>query len=176
MSRAFVKDDAWEDPVVAPRAPLPPGVPNYVTPRGLALLHEEAAELDAARSRLEADATLDDGVRRRRASVIAQRRSDLAARIASAQPVDPATGAAQGDTVRFGRRVTLRDDGELETFRIVGVDEADPEAGRLAFTVPLAQAVLGKQVGDVVTLRAAGGERRLTIVAVDDLPDLAPEN
>jgi transcription elongation factor GreB len=173
MSRAFVKDDDWEDPVVASRAPLPPGAPNYVTPRGLALLHEEASELDAARARLEADAALDDGVRRRRASVLAQRMRELASRISTAQVVDPRATAAGADAaVRFGATVTLRarsgpDAGEVERLQIVGVDEADPEEGRIAFTVPIAQAVLGNRVGDVVQLRAAGGERRLEIVAVE---------
>jgi len=177
MSRAFVKDDDWEDPVVAPRPPLPPGAPNYVTPRGLALLHDEASKLEAARSRLEADASLDDGVRRRRASVLAQRMRELASRIATAQVVDPrATAAAGGaDTVRFGATVTLRarsglDEGEIERLQIVGVDEADPEQGRIAFTVPMAQAVLGKRVGDTVLLRAAGGERELEIAGVEYAP------
>jgi transcription elongation factor GreB len=174
MSRAFVKDDDWEDPVVAPRPPLPPGAPNYVTPRGRVLLQEEMAALDTERARLEADTTLDDGVRRRRASALAQRMRELTSRIATAQVVDPrATAAAGGaDTVRFGATVTLRarsgpDAGEVERLQIVGVDEADPEQGRIAFTVPMAQVVLGKRIGDTVLLRAAGGERSLEITAVD---------
>ena len=176
MSRAFVKDDAWEDPVVAPRAPLPPGFPNYVTPRGLALLQAEAAGLEAARAALEADASLEDDLRRRRASVLAQRARELASRIAIAQVVDPhATAAGAAETVRFGATVTLRavagpDAGEVERLQIVGVDEADPEEGRIAFTVPMAQAVLGKKVGDTVALRAAGGERRLEITGVEYAP------
>lgn len=173
MSRAFVKDDAWEDPVVAPRAPLPPGSPNYVTPRGLALLQAEMHELEAARAALEADASLDDGVRRRRGSVVTQRTRELADRIATAQLVDPrATAAGVGATVRFGATVTLRSlagsgAGESERLQIVGVDEADPEEGRIAFTVPIAQAVLGKTLGDTVVLHAAGGQRRLEITGVD---------
>jgi transcription elongation factor GreB len=177
VSRAFVKDDPWEDPVVAPRAPLPPGAPNYVTPRGLALLQAEQAERDAARARLEADVALEDDVRRRRASVLAQRMRELASRIATAQVIDPrATAAAGGaDTVRFGATVTLRarsgpDEGEVERLQIVGVDEADPEQGRIAFTVPMAQAVLGKKVGDTVLLRAAGGDRVLEITGLEYTP------
>ena len=173
MSRAFVKDDAWEDPVVAPRAPLPPGAPNYVTPRGLALLHSEMHELEAARSALEADVALDDDVRRRRATGLAQRIRELADRIATAQVVDPRTTAAgAGATVRFGATVTLRSlagpgAGESERLQIVGVDEADPEGGRIAFTVPISQAVLGKTAGEIVVLHAAGGQRTLEITAVE---------
>jgi transcription elongation factor GreB len=170
MSRAFVKDDAWEDPVVAPRAPLPPGASNYVTPRGLALLLAERDELDAAHARIEADATLDDGLKRRRGGAVAQRTRELAGRIASAQVVDPrVTAEGAGGTVRFGATVTLRGtgDGEVERLQIVGVDEADPESGSVAFLVPLAQAILGKAVGDTVAVYAAGGTRMLEILAVE---------
>lgn len=173
MSRAFVKDDAWEDPVVAPRAPLPPGAPNYVTPHGLALLQAEMHELEAARAALEADVALDDGVRRRRGSVVTQRTRELADRLATAQVVDPRTTAAgAGATVRFGATVTLRTvagpaAGEVERLQVVGVDEADPERGSIAFLVPLAQAILGKRVGDTVRFRTAGGERTLEITVVE---------
>ena len=64
MSRAFVKDESWEEPVVAPRAPLPDGVPNYVTPRGLQLLRDEQATLEAGRQAIEADPALDDALGR----------------------------------------------------------------------------------------------------------------
>jgi hypothetical protein len=50
---------------------------------------------------------------------------------------------------------------------IVGVDEADPAAGLVAFVAPLARALLGHRVSDVVTVRAPGGEDRLEILSVD---------
>ena len=47
MSKAFTREDEGEPaPLVSPRAPLPDGVPNYVTARGLARLEAELAELD----------------------------------------------------------------------------------------------------------------------------------
>jgi transcription elongation GreA/GreB family factor len=50
--------------------------------------------------------------------------------------------------VQFGRTVDLeRDDGRLQTFRIVGEDEADPASGSVSYVSPLAQALLGKQGG-----------------------------
>jgi transcription elongation factor GreB len=64
VSKAFTKDDAWEEPVVPPRAPLPEGIPNYVTPRGLALLHRELAQLKTERQRI--DHETDETERRRR--------------------------------------------------------------------------------------------------------------
>ena len=173
MSKAFTKDDAWEEPVVAARAPLPPGVPNYVTPRGLALLRGELAALEES-ARLLDVARSDEDEQRRQRAVIGQRLGELAERIASAQLVDPARQAH--DTVRFGATVTLRDasdawPGDARRLQIVGVDEADPAAGRVAFTAPIARAVLGCAVGDVATLETADGEQQLEIVAIDYATD-----
>jgi transcription elongation factor GreB len=164
VSRAFVKDESWEEPLVAPRAPLPDGTPNYVTARGLRLLREEQAGLEARQRTIEADAALDDGERRRRQSVLTTRLRELLARIASAQVV-PAGGAGD-DAARFGAEITLRSRNEERRLRIVGVDEADPEEGLVAFTSPIAQAVLGLKVGQTARLRAAGGEEILTIEGI----------
>jgi transcription elongation factor GreB len=69
--------------------------------------------------------------------------------------------------VRFGSTVTVVDQaGEQRSFEIVGVDEADPPRGKIAFLSPLAKALLGRQMGDSVTLRAPGGRQELEIVAV----------
>ena len=164
MSRAFVKDESWEEPLVAPRAPLPDGVPNYVTARGLRLLREEQAGLEARQRTIEADAALDDNERRRRQSVLTTRLREVLARIATAQVV-PA-GVAGDDAARFGAEITLRSQDEERRLRIVGVDEADPEEGRVAFTSPIARAVLGLKVGQTARLRAAGGEETLRIEGI----------
>src|SRR5262249_58170195 len=47
VSKAFTKDEAWEEPIVPPRAPLPAGVPNYRTPPGLRLLRAQPADPQA---------------------------------------------------------------------------------------------------------------------------------
>jgi transcription elongation factor GreB len=165
MSRAFVKDDASDEPpIVPPRAPLPPGVPNYVTPRGLALLRAEWAMLDAERARLNADAR-EEAERQRQLAVVNQRLADLNMRLAQASVVDPAR--QDQAEVRFGATVTVRSaDGERRTFTLVGVDEADAAEGRLAFTAPLARAVLGHRVGAEVVLRTPRGEEVLAIQEV----------
>lgn len=68
------------------------------------------------------------------------------ARRASAQLMEPKPDPGK---VVFGGRVTIeRDDGRRQTFRIVGEDEADPAQGAVSYISPLAQAVLGKAVGD----------------------------
>ncbi len=168
MSRAFVKEDQPEGPpFVALRAPLPPGATNYVTPRGLALLRAERADLEAERARLDAEP--DEDERKRRLAVNAGRLADLAARIATAKVVDPAT-QPQGE-VRFGATVTVRTltgerPGERRRLQIVGVDEAAAAEGRVAFVAPIARAVLGRQVGETAALRTARGEETLEVAAI----------
>ena len=160
MSKAFTKEDsAAEELLVPPRAPLPDGVPNYVTPRGLELLRAERETLEAARAQLRqaADAA--------RLSAMTARIHEVERRIASAQCVD---SPASSDVVRFGSRVTLLDDaGREQRYQIVGVDEAEPSAGKIAFLSPLARVLLGAQVGDSVRLEKPGGARELEVLAIE---------
>lgn len=160
MSRAFVKEDSTEPPLVVPRAPLPADVPNYVTRRGLAELQHERASLEASRPP-------SDGAGG--AAALASHNARLGAldlRIASAVNVDPAT--LPQDEVRFSAAVTLRDDaGHERRYRIVGVDEAAPDAGRIAFVAPLARQLTGKRLGDTVSLRQQGTPTDYQIVAID---------
>ena len=163
MSKAFTKDES--DPqvadVITPRAPLPSGTPNYVTPRGLALLRSELAQLEAERGALSAE----DDLGRRATARLATRIAELEGRIASAVPVDSATHARDG--VRFGATVAVRAvDGTLRRFQIVGVDEADPQHGRIAFVAPLARALLGRSVGSEVTFQSPRGVEELEVVEI----------
>jgi transcription elongation factor GreB len=159
VSRAFVKEDTSEPMLVVPRAPLPDGVSNYVTRRGLALLRDERATLEAARPDPEAA----DG-----ASALAAyhaRLNALDARIHGAVVLDPAT--LPQDEVRFSALVTLRSEAGAERrYRIVGVDEADARSGRIAFTAPLAVLLAGKHIGDTATLRQPA-ETEFEITAID---------
>jgi transcription elongation factor GreB len=160
MSRAFVKEDASDERVVVPaRAPLPEGAPNLVTASGLRALHAERAELEAERRRIDTEGSAGD---RARALLVVDERSEaLEARIASARlappPSDPCADVAVGSEVHV-----RRDDGRALRFRIVGVDESDPAEGLIAFTAPIAAALLGLRVGD--TAEALGAQ--LTVTAV----------
>jgi transcription elongation GreA/GreB family factor len=67
------------------------------------------------------------------------------------------------DAVAFGSLVTFeREDGRVQTYRIVGEDEADPKAGSISYVSPVARVLIGKAVGDVVD---AGGQE-LEIIAI----------
>jgi transcription elongation factor GreB len=164
VSRAFVKEESTEPPLVVPRAPLPTGVSNYVTRRGLRLLHEERAALERSRPDPEAAGG---------ASALAAHQARLGAldaRIASAVTLDPAS--LPHDEVRFSALVALKDEtGAERRYRIVGVDEADAQSGRIAFTAPLATALSGKHAGDTVTLRQSGHEREYEITHIDYTQD-----
>ncbi|MEM6327617.1 MAG: hypothetical protein AAF791_10910 [Bacteroidota bacterium] len=78
MSRAFTKDDAPEDAIVVPpRASLPAGIPNYVTPRSDRLLRDESATLEAERSRLGAATDREATERKRLIAEVSERLSLL---------------------------------------------------------------------------------------------------
>jgi transcription elongation GreA/GreB family factor len=84
----------------------------------------------------------------------------FAARVRTAQVV-PAPSSI--DIVAFGSTVTFsRDDGRVQTYRIVGEDEADPKTGSISFVSPVAGLLMGKAVGDVVAV----GDQELEIVAI----------
>ena len=151
MSRAFVKEGGAEPPLVVPRAPLASGTPNYVTRRGLALLHDERAALEASRPAADDPAG---------AAALAGHNARLAAleeRVASAVTVDVA--AIPHDEVRFSALVTLRNSGgAVRQYRIVGVDEADASKGLISFRSPMAQTVLNATQGDLVEAAEPLGE------------------
>jgi transcription elongation factor GreB len=161
VSKAFTNEEATLDVVVPPRPPLPAGVPNYVTPNGLELLRAERRRLEAERAEIERSP--EEG-RGGALAAWSTRLAELDRRLSSAVLVEP--GADEGPVVRFGSRVTVVDaSGHEKTFQIVGVDEADAAHGKIAFLSPLAQALLGKEVGDTVSVQAPGKRQELEIVA-----------
>lgn len=159
MSVAFTKEDSAETAAetMLPEKPIPEG-PNLVTAKGLAALERQLAE---ARAAYESALAIEDiNERRRQAANPFRDLRYFAERIRTAQLVPP---PETSDVVAFGSRVTFeRDDGRTQTFTIVGEDEADPKAGTLSFTSPLARALMGKGVADVATL----GEAEVEIVGI----------
>lgn len=155
MSRAFVKeDDATGGAAVLPDRPVSAHA-NLVTPRGLRLIEAELAR--HRRDLAEAEARQDPEAAARASRELRY----WAARHATAEPVAP---PSPPDRVRFGTDVTLeRADGSRTVYAIVGEDEADPGAGRIAWVAPVARALLGAQVGDV--RRLPTGE--VEVVAID---------
>jgi transcription elongation GreA/GreB family factor len=158
MSRAFIKEQDGQDAVEElPEHPISPN-PNFVTPRGLTLIDEE---IETARKLLAHAQHESDR------SGIARASRDLrywTQRRATAQPVEPPKAPQK---VAFATRVTVkRDDGREQTFTIVGEDEADLEKGLIAYTVPIARALLGLEVGEEAEMPGGNGE--VTAIAAID--------
>ena len=103
---------------------------------------------------------------RERQSFIEGRLAELEDKISRAEVIDPAT--LSGKQVKFGAHVTLIDEDteEKSVYQIVGEDEADIKAKRLAITSPLARALVGKSVGDQVEVTTPGGSRSYEISKV----------
>jgi transcription elongation GreA/GreB family factor len=159
MSVAFTKEsDAEAVAADLPDRPIP-AHPNLVTAHGLARIE---AELSAARAAYAAAQASDQISIDRTAMARATR--DLrywSARRASAQLVET---RPQDGSIGFGSRVTFqREDGRIQCYAIVGDDEADPAQGSVSYVSPLARAVMGKSVGDVVML--AGHEVEIVAIA-----------
>jgi transcription elongation GreA/GreB family factor len=157
MSRAFVKDqeDTFEDLGDRPLSQNP----NFVTARGLKLIDEELERLRAG---------FAEAQRNQDRAALASVSRDLrywTQRRATAQLI----GAPEKiDKVAFATRVTIeREDGKCQTFTITGEDEADPSRGFIAYTAPMARALLGKTVGEFA--ETPGGE--VEIVAIDKPQD-----
>ena len=164
MSRAFVSEDAAAASAAElPERPVTQG-PNPVTPSGLERMAAEAERLQHLRDSTPPD---DPG----RAAVDRDLRY-WRARLVSAQVVMPPEGAPEEGA--FGTAVTLRRRGTADvTYQIVGEDEADPAAGLLSWSSPLAQALMGARAGDDIEL--GSGRPTLTVLNVAAAPRAAQD-
>ena len=159
MSVAFTREESAETAaeVELPDRPISP-YPNLVTASGLLALEKAMAE---AREVYDVAQKIEDVNGRRRAAAPAVRDMRyFAERLRSAQLVPPPEA---GEAVAFGNLVTFaRDDGRRQMFRIVGEDEADPRNGSISYVSPVARALLGKAIGELVAV----GDHEIEILAI----------
>jgi transcription elongation GreA/GreB family factor len=159
VSVAFTKEESAEtaSETMLPERPISEH-PNLVTAAGLTALE---AQLAQARAGVEAAASIEDVNERRRAEAIPARDAryfDIRVRSAQLMPEPD-----KADIVAFGSTVTFRrTDGRVQTYRIVGEDEADPKQGTISFVAPVARLLMGKGVGDV----AGKGAQELEVVGI----------
>jgi transcription elongation GreA/GreB family factor len=154
MSRAFVKEDDDAPPPPPLERPVS-SAPNLVTPRGARLIDESIAALER-----EIEAAVGE-------EAAAPLRRDLRywlARRASARLVE---SDPDPEAVGFGARVAIRRGGRESEIIIVGEDEADPDAGLIAWTSPLARALDEAEPGDVVQLAAGGRSIPIEVLRVE---------
>ena len=149
MSVAFRResDDEHKEPEY--ELPIPLG-PNLVTPRGLRLLGEAVARLEALIA-----AAGDEEERKK----LQRQLRYFGTRKATADVPPPAPEGRVG----IGSRVLYALNGAERAVTIVGHDEADPAVGRIAFTAPLGRALMEGEAGDFVAFQ--GREEAIEILA-----------
>ena len=149
MSRAFVKEPEGDVAEPLPERPIS-SFHNYVTPRGLQQIEAAIAELQGA---------LAKASEREDSQMLRKITRDLnywKARRATAELVTPPPDTG---TVRFGSKVTLQMPGDChKSFCIVGEDEADPKNGLISYVAPLARELIGKELGETVSIPGGDAE------------------
>ncbi|WP_256749492.1 transcription elongation factor GreA [Mesorhizobium sp. Mes31] len=144
MSRAFTREEDSENAIAGiGERPISPHR-NLVTEHGLAQIEENLADLRDILAKAEKKAD------RERIAVVSRDLRYWTARRESAELSVPEPGS---DLVRFGMGVTLEGgDGKKVHWKIVGEDEADPAKGTISHVSPMAVALFGKKVGEVVAV------------------------
>jgi transcription elongation factor GreB len=155
-------------------------VPNYITPQGYRKLLDELTKLarvDRIKVCQEVSDAAAQGDRSENAEYIYgkkklreidKRMRWLNQRIDAAQVVEVKAQKGKEDRVFFGATITLEDeDGEQETYQLVGVDEIDLAKKKISWRSPVGTAVLGKRVDDTVKVRLPNGLKSLTIAEVE---------
>lgn len=149
-----------------------------ITGAGLQRLEEELRTLKSverpaviraiaeARSHGDLSENAEYDAARERQGFIEGRIAELEEVVGASEVIDPS--AFSGDVIKFGAHVTVVDeDTEKEaTYQIVGVYEADLKHKRLSLSAPLAKALIGKKVGDSISVPAPGGDRAYEILSV----------
>ncbi|MCZ4331123.1 transcription elongation factor GreB [Castellaniella denitrificans] len=179
MNKAFVKesDDDGDDDLPESRA-LPAGTKNYMTVTGYRALNDELMHLmnverpevvsvvSWAASNGDRSENGDYLYGKKRLREIDRRIRYLTRRLESAEVVDPSRQPNR-DQVFFGATVRYCDSrGETFTITIVGVDEAEPLAGKISWVSPVARALIKAREGDTVTLRTPSGIEELDIMEI----------
>ena len=153
MSRGFVKEDDQEEiPIVPQRAYLPEGVTNFVTRVGMNQLLAEKQMLIGEKNNLGSNS---ENEKRIALNYINAKLQLLNNRIAEARIVN--LKEQPQNEIRFGATITLKIEASknIQTFQIVGIDEADISRGKISFISPIARVLINKKIGDKVILNQA---------------------
>jgi transcription elongation factor GreB len=164
MSRGFVKEDDQEEvPIVPQRAYLPEGVTNYVTPHGMDQLLAEKQMMINEKNNLN---NASENEKRIALNYINAKLQLLNNRIAEARIIN--LNEQPKDEIRFGAMITLKIGAseKIQTFQIVGVDEADISKGKISFISPIARVLINKKIGDRVILKQVGKDIVFEIINI----------
>jgi transcription elongation factor GreA len=149
-----------------------------MTPRGAAKAREELARLKAERPKISRDigTARDHGdisenaeyhAAKERQGMVEAQIKDLEDKLARSEVIDPTR--LSGTRIRFGATVSLSnvDTSETVTYQIVGADEANIDEGTISVSAPLARALIGKEIGDEVTVALPAGKRTYEVIEVE---------
>jgi transcription elongation factor GreA len=149
-----------------------------MTPQGHATMFEElkrlkeierpkiSHEIGVAREHGDLRENAEYHAAKDKQGMIEARINELEDKLSRAEVIDPSK--LGGHTVKFGAHVQLEDvdSGKIVEYRIVGPDEADIGAGSISVTSPVARALIGREVGDEVKVRAPGGVKTYEILEI----------
>lgn len=149
-----------------------------MTPRGQQVLREElkrlreierpknVQDIEEARAHGDLRENAEFHAAKEKQAFIEGRSRQIESILAQAEIIDPAK--LSGSRVVFGATVNLEDtdSGEIVTYTLVGDHEADIKQQRIAISAPLARAMVGREVGDTVTIKTGKGSREYQIAAV----------
>ncbi len=151
----------------------------YLTKEGFEKLQAELTELKRQKNELsvEINEAREQGDLKENAgyiygkekqSQVMSRINELEVRLRSAKIVDNSL-AINKDEIRLGATVTMRDENTKATltYTLSSADEADPSAGKISVSSPLAQGLLGSEAGATVKVRLPSGEKELAILKVE---------
>jgi transcription elongation factor GreB len=154
-------------------------LPIYITPEGFKKVRDELdhlwkVERPRVTAEVEAAAALGDRSEnaeyiygKKRLREIDKRLEFLAARVERMHVVHPDAQGRDASKVAFGAWVKVEDeDGAEFTYRIVGPDESDADAGHISMDSPMGRALLGKEAGDDVEVRRPRGPAIFTVMAI----------
>src|SRR5215510_9741878 len=118
-----------------------------------------AKAIEIARGHGDLSENADYSAAKEEQGMIEAKIRELEAKLAMAEVIDPTR--LSGSRVKFGATVTIEDveNGESQTYTIVGEHEADIKRGRISIGAPVARALIGKEVGDNVTVSTPKGKR-----------------
>lgn len=153
-----------------------------MTPRGQKKLKDElkrlreverpknVLDIEIARAHGDISENAEFSAAKERQSFIEGRIREIEGTLALAEVIDPTK--LSGSRVVFGATVILvdTDSGDKTEYSIVGDHEGDIKEGRITISAPLARAIIGREQGDLVTLRTAKGSREYQIEEVKFLP------
>lgn len=155
---------------------MPERVP--ITPEGVKKLREQLTKLKEERPKIsrEIETAREHGDLRENAEYHAAKErqgmveaqiKDLEDKLSRAEVIDPKK--LSGTKIRFGATLTLLnvDNDDESTYQIVGADEADIDRGLISISAPLARALIGKEVGDEVSVNLPGGTRNYEVLEVE---------